>query len=293
MKKKGYAIKDLEVLSGIKAHTIRIWEKRYNLLEPSRTDTNIRYYSDEDLRRLLNISMLVRNGFKISKIANMDDKTIRSTILEINQKYSSEAEYINRLILHMADFDNRSFLMLSDEIIKKMGLESAVTKVFFEFFTRVGTYWQVGSIFPAQEHYVTHIFSQKVLAEIDKLPVPDEKSPTMLMYLPENEHHELSLLFYAYLAQKAGINVIYLGASVPWSDLVNIHSQVKLDYVFTAFINGIKQDDLGNYVGSMKSLFRKQKVFITGGQLKDFYYKLPRYMKMIKDYQEFLQFLEK
>lgn len=291
MKNKGYSIKDLEVLSGIKAHTIRIWEKRYNLLAPDRTDTNIRYYSDDDLRRMLNISLLVRSGYKISKVAVWADEKVNEKVLEIAKRKTSESEYIDRLILHMVNFDNRSFYQLTSEIIRELGLEDAVTKVFFEFFVRVGTYWQVGSIFPAQEHYVTNIFRQKLIAEIDKLPVQNSRDSAFLFFLPENELHEMSLLFYSYLAQKMGYRVIYLGQFVPWDDLEKIQQQVKIDYCFTAFINSVSKEDLENYLVSLKNLFSSQKIFVTGWQLMQHQPALPRNVKIVKDYREFKKFI--
>jgi DNA-binding transcriptional MerR regulator len=291
MKDKGYSIKDLEVLSGIKAHTIRIWEKRYNLLVPERTDTNIRYYSDDDLRRMLNISLLVRTGHKISKVATWADEEIKEKVLEISKRKTSESEYIGRLILHMVNFDNRSFYKLTSDVIKEMGLEDAVTKVFFEFFVRVGTYWQVGSVFPAQEHYVTNIFRQKLIAEIEKLGIGENRDATFLFFLPENELHEMSLLFYSYLALKMGYHVIYLGQFVPWEDLEKVQKQVKIDYCFTAFINSVSKEDLENYLVSLKELFCKQKIFITGWQLQLHQPALPRNVKIVKDYKEFKKFL--
>jgi DNA-binding transcriptional MerR regulator/nitrogen fixation protein len=291
MKDKGYSIKDLEVLSGIKAHTIRIWEKRYNLLVPKRTDTNIRYYSDDDLRRMLNISLLVRTGYKISKVATWADEEIKEKVLEISKRKTSESEYIGRLILHMVNFDNRSFYKLTSDVIKEMGLEDAVTKVFFEFFVRVGTYWQVGSVFPAQEHYVTNIFRQKLIAEIEKLGIGENRDATFLFFLPENELHEMSLLFYSYLALKMGYHVIYLGQFVPWEDLEKVQKQVKIDYCFTAFINSVSKEDLENYLVSLKELFGKQKIFITGWQLQLHQPALPRNVKIVKDYKEFKKFL--
>lgn len=291
MKDRGYSIKDLEVLSGVKAHTIRIWEKRYNLLVPDRTDTNIRYYSDDDLRRMLNISLLVRTGYKISKVATWTDDKINDKVLEISKRKTSEVEYIDRLILHMVNFDNRSFYRLTSEVIEQMGFEDAVTKVFFEFFVRVGTYWQVGSIFPAQEHYVTNIFRQKLIAEIDKLGIENSREATVLFFLPENELHEMSLLFYAYLAQKMGYHVIYLGQFVPWNDLQKIQDQIKIDYCFTAFINSVSKEDLEEYLVSLKELFNNQKIFITGWQLQLHQPALPRNVKIVKDYKEFKKFL--
>lgn len=291
MKERGYSIKDLEVLSGIKAHTIRIWEKRYELLVPQRTDTNIRYYTDDDLRRMLNISLLVRMGYKISKVAKWDEEKVNEKVLEIAKRRTSDSDYIDRLILHMINFDNRSFYQLTNEIIDSLGFEDAFAKVFFEFFVRVGTYWQVGSIFPAQEHYVTNIFRQKMIAEIDKLELSGEKDSTILFFLPENELHEMSLLFYSYLAQKMGYHVIYLGQFVPWNDLVKIQKQVKIDFIFTAFINSIPKENLESYLVELKDLFSSQKVFITGWQLHLHEPALPRNVKIVKDYKEFKKFL--
>ncbi|SHE47162.1 DNA-binding transcriptional regulator, MerR family [Mariniphaga anaerophila] len=291
MKDKGYSIKDLENLSGVKAHTIRIWEKRYNLLVPERTDTNIRFYSDEDLRRMLNVSLLVRNGYKISKVAAWDDEKINEAVLESSKHRTSESDYIDRLILDMVKFDNRSFYRLTTEILNTFSFEDAVTKVFFEFFVRVGIYWQVGSVFPAQEHYVTNIFRQKLIAETDKLRVANTKNASILFFLPENELHEMSLLFYSYLAQKMGYHVIYLGQFVPWADLEKIQQQVKVDFIFTAFINSVPKEELNNYLIALKELFSTQKLFVTGWQLQVHQPDLPRNVKVVKDYKEFKEYL--
>lgn len=290
MKESGYSIKDLEVLSGIKAHTIRIWEKRYNLLIPKRTDTNIRYYSDADLRKMLNVSMLVRNGYKISKVARMGESQLSKKILSLTAQKATESDYIDRLILHMVNFDNKGFYNLASEIIDDKGLEDAVSKIFFDFFVRVGTFWQVGSIFPAQEHYVSGIFRQKLIAEIDKLGIESTRDSTILFFLPDGELHEMSLLFYSYLARKMGYNVIYLGQFVPFQDLSKIQEHVKIDFVFTAFINSVLKEDLENYLKQLKGLFTGQKIFITGWQLQLHQPSLPRNVKIVKDYHEFKKF---
>ncbi|MGM0620083.1 MAG: MerR family transcriptional regulator [Bacteroidota bacterium] len=290
MKEAGYSIKDLEVLSGIKAHTIRIWEKRYNLLIPKRTDTNIRFYSDKDLRKMLNVSMLVRNGFKISKVARMGENQIAEKILSLTSQKATESDYIDRLILQMVNFDNKGFYNLASEIIEDKGLEDAVSKIFFDFFVRVGTFWQVGSIFPAQEHYVSAIFRQKLIAEIDKLGIDSTRDSTILFFLPEGELHEMSLLFYSYLARKMGYNVIYLGQFVPFQDLNKIQEHVKIDFAFTAFINSVLKEDLENYLEQLKELFNDQKIFITGWQLQLHKPNIPRNVKIVKDYHEFKKF---
>lgn len=291
MKAEGYAIKDLEVLSGVKAHTIRIWEKRYGLLIPSRTDTNIRYYSDTDLRRIINVSLLVKNGFKISKVAKWDEYQLKRTVLEITEKNSSEPDYVERLILHMLNFDNVGFYRLTTEIIAQKGFEEAMLKIFFVLFERIGTYWQVGSIFPAQEHYVTSILRQKLIAETDKIGVENRNGSTILFFLPEGELHEMSLLFYSYLAQKYGYNVIYLGQFVPYEDLAKVQTHIKIDYVFTAFINPLYKEELENYLVKLKDTFQHQKVFITGWQVHQLNPELPRTVKVVKDYRDFKKYL--
>jgi len=227
MKAEGYSIKDLEVLSGVKAHTIRIWEKRYHLLTPNRTDTNIRFYNDVDLRRIINVSLLVNNGIKISKVARFDDLKMKESVLEVTNKNTSEQDYLERLILFMLNFDNIGFYKLVDEIIMKKGMEDAFTKVFFSLFERIGIYWQVGSIFPAQEHYVTSILRQKLIAETDKLGFDNLNGMTILFFLPDGELHEMSLLFYAFLAKKYGYNIVYLGQFVPFEDLIKVHTILR------------------------------------------------------------------
>ncbi|MGE0021582.1 MAG: MerR family transcriptional regulator [Draconibacterium sp.] len=291
MKTEGYSIKDLEILSGVKAHTIRIWEKRYHLLVPGRTDTNIRYYSDDDLRRILNISLLVKNKFKISKVAQWNDSQIKTTVLEITGKSTAESDYIDQLILYMLNFDTIGFYRLITEIVKEKGIEDAVAKVFFTLFERIGTYWLVGTIFPAQEHYVTNIIRQKLITEIDKLGVEPGREATILFYLPDGELHEMSLLFYSYLARKMGYNVIYLGQYVPFEDLTKISVHTRIDYVFTAFINSVPKDELEEYLVNLKEVFQHQKVFITGWQLQLHMPQLPRSVKIVKDYREFKKFL--
>lgn len=291
MKPGIYSIKDLETLSGTKAHTIRIWEKRYNLLVPERTDTNIRLYSDDDLRRILNVSLLVNHGYKISKVAQWDEMQIKKTVLEVTQNKTSEEGFIERFLLIMLDFNNKDVYKLTDEVIHRFGLEEAVTKVFFELFQRVGIFWQVGSIFPAQEHYLTNIFRQKLIAEIDCLEMTRSRNLTLLFFLPENEMHEMSLLFYSYLAKKMGYNVVYLGQFVPFDDLLKVRDQIKIDYVFTAFINAYPKEGLQNYLQNLKDAFPQQKVFVTGLQLHLLNPEIPRNVKIIKDYHEFKKYL--
>lgn len=291
MKEIGYSIKDLENLSGIKAHTIRIWEKRYELLHPHRTDTNIRYYTDDDLKHILNVSLLVKNGYKISKVAQWQEKDIKDTVLKVATTKSSESGYIERLLICMVNFDNDAFHRILNELLEEYGFEDAVFKVLFDLLQRIGTYWQVGSIFPAQEHYVTHVLRQKLISEIDKIGLNNTRGKTILFYLKENEMHELSLLFYSYLASKMGYGIIYLGQFVPYEDLRKMQDHISIDFVFTAFINAMSKTELQEYLVNVKESFPQQKLFITGWQVNVLQPELPRNVKIIKDYKEFKKYL--
>lgn len=291
MKETGYSIKDLEVLSGIKMHTIRIWEKRYHLLNPNRTDTNIRWYDDDDLKRLLNVSMLTKNGFKISKIAKWDDTELREKILKLTENKSSDSDYIDRFMLLMAEMDNLGFEGLIDEILEKYEVEEAFFNIFFKLFSRVGTYWQVGSIFPSQEHFITNLFRQKLIAAIDKTKIKHPRNSTMLFFTREDELHEMALLFYSYLAKKSGFHVFYVGQAVPFSDLEKISSVKQVDFIFTAFINSLPAEELEDYLLRLKECFPKQKIFITGLQVQINNPSLPRNVKSVKDYREFQKYL--
>ncbi len=291
MKNTSYSIKDLEVLSGIKAHTIRIWEKRYNLLEPFRTETNIRYYDDNDLKRILNISLLVRNGYKISKVSVWDDERIKESVLKLNSSKVTGEDIIERLIMHMLNFENDEFSGLVNKTIEEFGLEEVVPRVFFELFIRIGTYWQVGSVFPAQEHFISNIIRQKIIAEIEKLKTDNKNGKSILFFLPENEWHELSLLYYSYLARKYDYQIYYLGQSLPFDDLEKISKQLQTDYVFVAFVNSVQKEDLENYLAGLKEIFSAQKIFITGGQIEVHNPDLPRNVKVVRNYHDFKKYL--
>jgi len=291
MKETGYSIKDLEVLSGIKMHTIRIWEKRYNLLNPHRTDTNIRWYDDEDLKRLLNVSLLTKNGYKISKVADWDEDKIKNKVLSISESRTSVSDYIDRFMILMVEMNNNEFEKLLNEVLTQYDFEEAYFNIFFKLFERVGTYWQVGTIFPAQEHFVTSLFRQKLIAAIDKLESKNTRNATMLLYLHEEELHEMGLLFYSYLAKKSGYDIFYLGQSVPFPDLEKINILKQIDYVMTAFTNAISKDDLENYLVRLKEVFTKQKIFITGYQVDLNTPALPRNVKTVKDFREFRKYL--
>jgi DNA-binding transcriptional MerR regulator len=210
-----YSIKELERLSGIKAHTLRVWEKRYKLFTPSRTDTNIRYYCDEDLRKLLNITLLCNDGTKISKIVSMSEEELFQAVKEIKDDALLNQKRVDDLIIPMMEFDECKFNGLFNRYTTELGLEKTFTEVVFPFLEKVGVLWLCDEIRPYHEHFTSHVIRQKLSAAIDALPDPKEDARKVILFLPEGEYHELGLLFFSFLYKKRGIKVFYFGQSVP------------------------------------------------------------------------------
>jgi len=265
-----YSIKDLEKLTGIKAHTIRIWEKRYNIVCPLRTTTNIRFYTDSDLKRLLNVSILNRNGFKISNIVRLTKEEINSSVLEAASVSLNFESQIENLVIAMIDMDEYKFEKTISNSILKLGFDDTVANIIYPFLEKIGLLWQIGTINPAHEHFITNLIRQKLIIAIDAQsndPIPNNK--TFLLFLPEGELHELSLLFYTYLIKKRGHKVIFLGQSLPFEDLQQAKLISHPDFLVTTITSAISKKDLQNYIKSLAEHFHEQTILIGGNQIID------------------------
>lgn len=218
--KKDFTIKDLENISGIKAHTIRIWEKRYNLLKPQRTDTNIRYYSNQNLQKLLNIVLLNKNNFKISKIAEMTEEAIVLNARELAFKVAVNDEAINSFKLAMFQFDKVLFNNTYNKLLHKKTFREIFKDVFMPFLDHIGMLWQTETLLPAHEHFISNLISQKIQINTEKLQYNvTNTGKTYVLFLPENEIHELGLLYLNYELVLRGNQTIYLGQSLPLDNL--------------------------------------------------------------------------
>lgn len=284
-----YTIKDLETLSGIKAHTIRIWEKRYGLLEPERTSTNIRFYTDEELRHLLNVASLVKHGHKISKVSGYTLQRIQEEVLTLSKQASRSTDFVDQLIIHILQFDTDKLEALLDTFQEKLGFERLVSDVIFPLFKKVGIYWQIGTLFPAQEHLVSNLVRQRIIVEISKLKPNGNK--VGLFFLPENEMHELGMLFSQYLARKRNFKTIYLGQNVPRKDLIGIAGKVKVDFIVTAFVNAIENSDIEEQLTFLQKLFPACPIFCSGLQLEKHQTELSGWVKLITSRQTFINAL--
>lgn len=259
-----YSIRDLEKLSGIKAHTLRIWERRYNLLEPKRTSTNIRHYDDEDLKRIMNIAYLNRNGIKISHIARLNSEEISEKITGLSKNGNNAETQIDNLVISMIGLDEKRFEKVINTSVMQVGFEETVFHTIYPFFEKVGILWQTGSIKPAQEHFVSNLIRQKMILAIDGVIEPEISDPKkFVLFLPEGEYHEIGLLFYYYLIKKEGHKAVYLGQTVPFDDLNEVIRISKSDYLITSFSSGISVKNIEKYISELSSGFPDHKIYFS------------------------------
>lgn len=289
-----YSIKDLEKLSGIKAHTLRIWEQRYNFLVPERTDTNIRLYNDEDLKLILNVSLLRKQGLKISHIAALSREQIAEKVLEItNQEQIKFNEQIHALSVAMIDLDEERFEKTMSTSILQHGFETTMLQVVFPFLKKIGILWQTGSIVPAQEHFITHLIRQKLIVAIDGCYVnPAKVKKKFVLFLPEGELHELTLLFSTFIIKCRNNQVIYLGQNVPLPDAKSTCERYKPDYVFTILTTRLTPRRTQKMIDELGELFADYKLLLGGGHLIDSSYTLPENASVINQFEKLAEMLE-
>ena len=269
-----FTIKDLECLSGIKAHTIRIWEQRYSFLKPQRTETNIRYYTGDELKTVLNIALLNKYGFKISHIDKMNTSEIHLKLQSLTDIQAQQERQINALIGHMVDLATDKFEADLDIYIQTKGIEKAINNLLFPFLERVGILWQTNHINPAQEHLVTNIIRQKLLVGIESATNRFPTGKTVLLFLPETEYHELGLLYVYYLLKSRGVMVLYLGANVPLKDVAYISNIKKPQYLYTHITSVVGQLKMEKYLNTLKEQV-PEIPFVVSGQFVQNVHKSP------------------
>ncbi len=259
-----FTIKDLENLSGIKAHTLRIWEQRYSFLKPSRTFTNIRYYSNEELKTILNIALLNKYGYKISHIDKMNAAEIGEKILSLSQSEAQQERIVNDMIRHMVDMNIEAFESTLTTYILARGIERTITQIIFPFMEKIGVLWVTNHINPAQEHLVTNIIRQKLLVGIDGVSALFKIQKSVLLFLPEGEYHELGLLFMYFMLKSRGVTVYYLGSNVPLSDIDYVVKLKKPDYIYTHLTTVGQNFNFNKFLLTIGKKFSHMPVIISG-----------------------------
>jgi MerR family transcriptional regulator, light-induced transcriptional regulator len=289
-----FSIKDIEVLTGVKQHTLRIWEQRYNLPQPKRTATNIRYYDCGDLKLLLNVSMLNRYGIKISKITCMSEPEIEQMVLSYTEKDEHDVVIMESLINCMFKIDEVGFEKILTKHILQHGLEKTMLHVVFPFMKRIGVLWLSGSINPAYEHFITNLIRQKLFVAIDGQShqvLPDSKK--FVLFLPSGEPHELGLLFANYLIRKGGNHSLYLGQNLPVTDLSGINHVYKADVVVSVLTTSLKLKSIQEFIKGLAEKFPQAKIVLSGSQLLNRGLIIPRNVLVIEDFDRFIYFLDR
>ncbi|KPM31568.1 Regulatory protein MerR [Croceitalea dokdonensis DOKDO 023] len=271
--KKLFSIRDMENLSGIKAHTIRIWEKRYNLFTPERTSTNIRTYSLKSLQKLLNITLLYHNGYKISKIAKLPESEIPVLVREIVAKNSEKSHAINAFKLSMINFDQNLFFNTYNSLLAERSFRDIFNEVFIPLLNELGLLWQTDTISPSHEHFITNLIKQKIYINTEKLQIlePSRKDKVFVLFLPENEIHELGLLYLNYEIILKGYKSIYLGQTMPIDDMVDLLKYYDNLHFVSYFTVSPNKDEIDKYIQRFtKSLNEtgKSKLWILGHQVQ-------------------------
>lgn len=260
-----FSIKDLETITGIKAHTLRIWEQRYKLIEPKRTSTNIRYYTDEDLRFILNVSILNNSGIKISEIAAMKAEDIREKVVSISENSTSFSAQVKSLSKAMFALDEAEFNRILADSILRSGLEDTIIRLVFPFLHQIGVLWVTGAIHPAHEHFITNLIRQKLFVAIDaQTGKTQEKGKKFLLFLPEGEPHEIGLLFANYMLRARGHEVVYLGQNLPFEDLRHVFNFYEPEYVVSVLTSGMNPGEVQDFVDRIAQSWPKANILLTG-----------------------------
>lgn len=259
--KVNFSIKDLENLTGIKAHTIRIWEKRYNLLSPERSDTNIRNYSITSFQKLLNISYLNNNGLKISKIASLKEDDIPAKVREIASRGKVDDHAINAFKLAMVNFDQVLFYNTYNNLLETKTFKEIFYAVFLPLLNDIGILWQTNTITPAHEHFISVHIKQKILINIERLQSlePKPNTNTFVLFLPENEIHDIGLLFINYELRSKGYHTIFLGESVPMENLNHLFNYFSNITFITYFTIYPEDEQIDNYLQDFNETLLKNR----------------------------------
>ncbi len=260
-----YTLYELEKITGIPAATIRVWERRYNIIQPKRTATNRRWYDDDDMRRIINISILYHGGIKISKIANYTKSELVEKVEYMTRNSAITDTHIKSLIVAMLSFNSNAINEMLHRSVISIGFEETFSSLVFPFLRKVGIMWQTGSANAGAEHFVTNILRGKLIAAIDSLPSSnDPEKKRVIMFLPDNELHELGLLFYSYLIRKLGHEVLYLGQATPFHALTEANEKWQSDIIVTGTLSELSIVDPDRYISQLCTTFQSQKILISG-----------------------------
>lgn len=260
-----FSISDIENLTGIKAHTLRIWEQRHNLITPKRKDSKHRFYDNDDLKYFLRIAFLYHNGYKISKIASLSEEEIRRLALDVTPGKENYQVFVNQLAEASIDFEQTRFEKILHNLVLHLGFEKTVVQVLFPLLNKIGLLWMTDSVSPAQEHFASSIIMKKIMMAIDGLDQPkDDGSRRVLIFAPEKEHHEIPLLFMHYLLKKNKVPVVYVGKNASLKVIKEFCIQQKVSELYFHLVTNLSFNDINAYLAKVSSEFPDNKIFFSG-----------------------------
>ena len=285
-----FSIKDIENLTGIKAHTLRIWEQRYNLINPKRRESKHRFYDNDDLKYLLRIAYLYNNGYKISRIAGFSEEEIKKMALEIRSDADNYEIYSNQLTEACFDLDKARFEKILHNLVLHVGFEKSILCVVFPMLKRIGLLWLTGNVIPAQEHFASALIIKKIAVAIDGLERPAfTGNRRVLLYTPCGEHHEIPILFMQYILKKNGVPYIYPGINVSLDMLNTICGRQPVTQIYFHLISNLIKCDINEYLRKLTTMFPDKEIVFSGTQNCQVHCSLPN-VRLLKSNQDLLQF---
>lgn len=264
-----FSISQLSQFSGIKPHTIRIWEQRYNALQPQRSEGNTRFYDSSQLRRLLNIVSLTKTGKKVSKLCKMSDEELYALQKEYIEQALEENDYeyfVSQLISAGMNYDEYNFEKIFSHCFIRFGLLKTYQDVIYPMVNRVGLLWTTNTIPPSQEHYITNLLRQKLFTSIDSLTTEADNEGAWLLFLPEDEFHEMGLLFANYLIRSHGKKVIYLGPNVPLSSVEKALEDTGAENLLLFMVHQDLPENIKQFLGELQKLGKDKRIFVAASR---------------------------
>ncbi len=288
-----YSINDIEKISGVKAHTLRIWEKRYGIIQPKRTDSNIRYFLDDDLKHVLNIALLNRHGMKISKIAQLAESEICRRAAEISDVDLKHESQLDALTLSLLELNEFKFNKIVNSYIDQRGFETTMMEIIYPLLDKLSLMWLTGSINSAHERFVRAYIRQKTIAAIDKIETSQSEQPSFLIFLPENEDHELSILFAQYLVKRRGFRVINMGLDASLIHIGDACNLAQPDYIYTIINDGKAGKNIEEYLKRLEDIAGDAQILTSGIQVSRHNVKNNDQITVLLSFEELTAYLEK
>lgn len=259
-----FTIRDIENLTGIKAHTLRIWEQRYGFLKPQRKESLHRIYDNEDLKQMLRIAFLYHSGWKVSRIAALEKESMIELISKAPVAPENAEVFVHSLTEAALDYDEHKFLSVFNSIVEKTGFETAILKVGYPYLVKIGHLWSTNHVIPAQEHFTSYIIQNLIIRETEKVARHAEELKPIILFTPEGEFHELPLLFINYLLRKNGFPTIYLGVNVKVDSIRKLAENTSVSAIYIHFVSPLLSMDLDIYLEKLLKLVPGCPVSISG-----------------------------